>query len=292
MNFIVQKDTVFYNCRRKFIFVNGEKKYLQTLVCNKQIFNPDKWEKWNKMEKAQTSDLRSLRSSLEVENMSEAMFERLEVLDEQQAMANLDRAQRRAKGKVFDYCVANEDLKYFLTFTLNGERYSRYDYSACVKELNCWLDNRVRRHGLKYVLVPELHKDGALHWHGLVNDSISLVSSGTYIRPCGGKPVKASTLARQRISVADCREVFNVRDWYSGFSTCIELVGERQQACNYVAKYITKGCGKIGGRFYLHGGNLKKPFFEYDNVSFNDIIEVERMFCFDIAGMSFGILNL
>lgn len=159
---------------------------------------------------------------------------------------NLKRAKRRARTAVFDYAMCNPDLDTFVTLTLNGELVDRYDYNAVVKRLNVWLDNRVRRHGLKYVMVAERHKDGAIHFHGLVNHTaVKLENSGKKDK-------------RRHV-------IYNVTDWTLGFTTAVRVWGDRANVCKYIVKYITKGEQKVGGRWYYSGGDLCKPSYTYTN---------------------------
>ena len=93
--------------------------------------------------------------------------------------ANLARAKRRARTMVRDYARANA-FQYFVTLTLDAARVSdRYDIDACTRDIRTTLDNLVRRKGLQYVLVPEEHKDGAIHYHGFINAALPLEDSGT-----------------------------------------------------------------------------------------------------------------
>jgi hypothetical protein len=62
------------------------------------------------------------------------------------------------------------------------------------------------------------------------------------------------------------KTVYNVSSWTFGFSTAIRISGERSRdaVSKYVSKYMTKSKGrKIGGRFYLSGGALKRPVYVY-----------------------------
>ena len=148
------------------------------------------------------------------------------------------RAARRAKKQVYELCACN-DFDLFFTLTLDPERIDRYDYKAAVRKFGQWADNQVRRRGLRYVAVPELHKDGAVHFHGLCNASaVRLVESGVAHRG---------------------HAIYNLPGWKLGFTTAMYLYGEPQAAAAYVAKYVTKqqGGGTIGGRYYYHGGDLQ-----------------------------------
>ena len=81
-----------------------------------------------------------------------------------------------------------------VTLTLDQTQVDRYDMAAITRKLNAWLSNQVQRRGLIYVLVPERHKDGAIHFHGFFNDVLDRVDSGTMIPPGGGKPRKPRRL--------------------------------------------------------------------------------------------------
>ena len=192
-----------------------------------------------------------------------------------------DRAQRRAKAAVYDLARCN-DLGLFLTLTVSPERADRYDAAEVLRHLRYWLDNAVRRRGLVYVLIPELHKDGAVHFHALTNEALELVDSGTVIPPGGGKPRKPRSAAqRQAWLAAGGVVVYNVPGWSWGYSTAIRLYGDRRAAVGYVVKYITKAEGKIGGRWYYSGGKLKRPVVYADDLDFTAAAECGHVF--DVA---------
>lgn len=202
----------------------------------------------------------------------------------------LERSKRRAKKNMIDLIYCNH-FDCFVTLTLDGKQIDRYNYKEVIKKLTAYLDNRVRRKGLKYVGVPELHKKGGFHFHFLCNSSaLQLVHSGTYVRPCGGKPVMESTLKRQGFSVDECRSVFNIADWTLGFTTAIHTYGNVQAVANYVGKYITKSDEKIGGRWYYSGGDLKRPQYEYCNQNYNDVADFD--FDFMCAGGEFKVKRM
>lgn len=158
---------------------------------------------------------------------------------------NRARAVRRAKRVCFDLCTCNA-FDTFLTLTFNKEYIDRTDYHATYAKIKNWLSNGVQRRGLRYLAVPEYHKDGeAIHFHLLANsDALQLVDSG---HKRHGKPV------------------YNVKNWQWGFSTAIPVDGEEAhiKTAKYIVKYMGKQMGaKIGGRFYLAGGDLARPFFD------------------------------
>lgn len=179
------------------------------------------------------------------------------------------RAVRRARAQVRDLALCNA-FTHFVTLTLDQNRVDRYDMEAITRKLNAWLSNQVQRRGLRYVLVPERHKDGAIHFHGFFNDVLERVDSGTMIPPGGGKPRKPRSKAQRAAWAAEGgRVVWNLPGWSLGFTTALELVGDYRRAVSYVCKYIGKqqasdgaGVDKPGGRWYYSGGELERPRVE------------------------------
>lgn len=174
--------------------------------------------------------------------------------DAAKSAENVRRSRRRAITRVYDYFNSNPDLDMFVTLTLSPEQVNRGDYSAIYKRLSTWLENRVKRQGLKYILIPEYHADGEnIHFHGCCNRSaLNLCNSG--VRRKG-------------------KVVYNIEDFSLGFTTAIRISGEDAsvRVARYMLKYITKSFdsgNKIGGRYYLHGGKLLLPRFEYSNEPF------------------------
>ena len=76
----------------------------------------------------------------------------------------------RAKSLIFEYAYCNK-WDYFITLTISPDRYDRHDLAAYMKDLGKWLSNYNTNHKSKisYILIPEQHKDGAWHLHGLVS---------------------------------------------------------------------------------------------------------------------------
>lgn len=76
----------------------------------------------------------------------------------------------RSRNKVFEYAYCN-DWEYFVTMTLDKEKFDRYDLKAWKKSLTQWIRDYRKKYGCKiqYLLIPERHKDGAWHIHGLLS---------------------------------------------------------------------------------------------------------------------------
>lgn len=172
------------------------------------------------------------------------------------------RSMRRARANLRRLALAN-GFDYFVTLTLNGAKIDRYDGAAVVKKLNQWADNMVRRHGLRYILVPELHKDGAFHFHGFMSGrGLKVVDSG----------VKW-----------DDRPVYNLPQWRLGFSTAQQLYGDYHAAVGYCCKYIGKQeYQRPLGRWYYSGGALRQPEKVYADLEYRELREDALEF--DIPG--------
>lgn len=82
----------------------------------------------------------------------------------------------RSRNKIFRIALSGK-FKYFATFTFNPSFVNRYSYDDCCSILQGWLHRLV---GVQYLVVPEFHKDGAIHFHGLFSDIQGLYYVGHF----------------------------------------------------------------------------------------------------------------
>jgi len=89
---------------------------------------------------------------------------------EEKNTEKLDNNLCRARSRIRELALCN-DWSHFVTLSLNGEKIDRYDLDGYIKRLGEWKSNYNRKYKtcLKYLLIPEQHKDGAWHMHGLMN---------------------------------------------------------------------------------------------------------------------------
>ena len=173
---------------------------------------------------------------------------------------DMERSMRRARAQLRRLALANH-FDYFVTLTLDPERIDRWDGAAVTKALNRWCDNMVRRHGLRYILVPERHEgnkyghvEGAIHFHGfMAGEGLKAVDSGVEW---------------------DGRAVYNLPQWTLGFTTAQRLYGTYSAAVGYCCKYIGKQQGQRPlGRWYYSGGSLAKPEKTYAVLDYRELAE-------------------
>lgn len=161
-----------------------------------------------------------------------------------------DDSFNRAKKTIEEIALANDDWDCMVTLTLDREKIDRYDTKAVKKAVSKWLNNMQQRKHIKYLLIPELHKDNAIHFHGFMKlGDLQYVDSG--------KTDKSK------------RRIFNITDYKYGFSTAVFLDHNKERATNYICKYITKHSKKIFGSFYLAGGDIiRKLPCDYLNIDY------------------------
>ena len=186
---------------------------------------------------------------------------------------DLERSMRRARAKVRRIALANE-FRWFVTLTLDPEKVDSKDGAAVVKMLNAWCSNAVQRQGLKYILVPERHKKGGIHFHGFFSDALEAVDSGTMKPPGGGKPRRPRSKAQREDWLRNGGQVvYNLPRWTWGFTTAMELYGEYPAAVAYVCKYIGKDGEKPAGRWYYSGGDLREPEVTFAEIGPAQLVE-------------------
>ena len=206
---------------------------------------------------------------------------------------DLMRSMRRARAKLRRLALSNS-FSYFVTLTLDKERIDRYDPAAIMKKVNVWLDNMVRRHGLRYILVPERHQDGAIHFHGFfAGDGLEVIDSGTI--SIDGRPRRPADEAQRAEWLGRGGHiVYNLPQGGFGFSTALELYGTYSQAVSYVTNYIGKQAGERPmGRWYYSGGVMKDAPRNYVTLDYRELQTCYGRECveFEIPGTKILVIH-
>ena len=208
---------------------------------------------------------------------------------EQEQEKNKRDSLTRAKKKVFEIASANE-WHYMVTFTLNKEKIDRYDPKTVQKSFSAWLSNMVQRKDLKALIIPEYHPtDKAIHFHGLVNDTLTFDHSNTYKVMGKKKPMREERVKRLKKTIhdEDVKPVFNIREYKLGFSTAIPLDEQLQKeetsknvtrVSHYITKYCTKDLDKIFGSYYIAVGKIERELpYILCNMDFDRLTEFGKV---------------
>lgn len=161
----------------------------------------------------------------------------------------------RSKNKIHDL-ARSETWEYFITLTFDSSKTDRYDYIACLKKCQKWLNNQRSRYAqdLAYIFVPEKHKDGAYHFHGLISNvgNMKFVDSGKVA--IGKNAVTRTEKNKSYLTI------YNLGGWRFGWSTATK-VKDSFKATNYITKYVTKDIftDLKGKHRYIASNNLHEP---------------------------------
>ena len=168
-----------------------------------------------------------------------------------------DVSLKRTKKKVYDYAKSNE-WEWFVTFTFSPDKVNRYNYDECTKYLSKWFNNLKRSSpALSYLVVPEQHKDGAYHFHGLFSgmNEHQIVWTGKYV-------IKRVRGLRSKF-VRTKEKIYKIGSYKLGWMTATR-VREMEKVTSYITKYITKDMlnGLHGRKRYWCSRNLVLPLEE------------------------------
>lgn len=168
------------------------------------------------------------------------------------ALRSFKVSKTRSKNKIYDYSRSN-DWEWFVTITFDPKKVDSFNYDDCTKKLSKWLNNIRSRYcsNMKYFFVPEIHKSGRYHFHGLLSDCDGLefndsghVTKATERSP-GGEPI------------------YNIGRYRYGFTTATK-VKDSYRVSKYIAKYVTKELSALtkGKKRYWASRNCNVPEIE------------------------------
>lgn len=162
--------------------------------------------------------------------------------------SSLDSSVRRTRRTLHDLVRCN-DFDLFVTFTFDPRRVDRYDMVATYTKMQSWLRRQhIKNNDFKYLIVPEKHQDGAIHFHALMSDyPFSLKKTNV---------------------IQNSRRVYNITAFRFGFTNATHVpVDDKDKVGNYIAKYISKDMILLSNRRrYWSSKNLLKPITHYNSV--------------------------
>ena len=178
------------------------------------------------------------------------------------------KSMNRTKTTISDYVLCN-NFSHFATFTFDpkiiGEN-NRHNFDYCNKLFSEWLRVEQQHHQrkfnakFKYLVVPEQHKDGAWHFHALLENY--LLPTLNFTDP-SNKWLSRTDKPRQN-------RLYFKR--YNLGRNELQPIKSRERMASYIKKYITKSLiEKTGCKRYWSSRNLAKPqivynIFKYDQI--------------------------
>ena len=173
--------------------------------------------------------------------------------------------------------------EYFITLTIDPKKLDNTDFNLVSEKLNIWTNNLKKRYApdLKYIIVPELHKDKSKwHFHGLFANigKMPLTFSG---KVCVGKFVY------DYVKKPFATKIYNIPLWKYGFSTTT-IIRDSSKASSYITKYITKDLSHIlqNQHRYLASQNIDKPLERVFNIDYDELTRIYSKYLSHITYMS------
>lgn len=146
----------------------------------------------------------------------------------------LDNHISRAKNKIFEYAAANE-FDYFLTLTLDQDKYDRYNLSKYIKDLGQEIRDLRKKDkvDIQYLLIPEPHFNGAWHMHGLIK--------GMPLDQLTAFTLQDNIPLRLKQMIMEGRIIYDWERYSNKFGWCtLEPVISQEAISKYITKYISK----------------------------------------------------
>lgn len=161
----------------------------------------------------------------------------------------LDAAISRARKTLLELALCNP-WDYFCTFTLSPDKNDRFDLDAWHKGFLQWLrDERKKGYDIRFVLVPEQHKKGSWHAHGLFKGNMDLISFADLRR--SGHRVPDKLVDGGYLNWPAYQEKFG----FCSFGRIRDAVA----ASFYIVKYLNKDIGDGGINVGKHLYWASKP---------------------------------
>lgn len=197
-----------------------------------------------------------------------------EKTDKRENEEKLDCNFSRARSMVLQYALCNR-WEYFFTGTLDPEKWDRHSLEPFMTRLSQKIRDWRKDYGFKLdvLLVPEQHKDGSWHVHGLINN-IPDYCLGRFYR------LNLSSVGLgwlYPIKLVDG----NFRNWYDfclEFGYCsLAPIKDPIATAYYISKYVSKDLSQrkdeMGKHLYFHSRPLKKAEKASDVYLFNPELE-------------------
>jgi len=155
----------------------------------------------------------------------------------------------RARSMVLQYALCNP-WEYFFTGTLDKTKYNRYQLDRYASSLMQWIRDKRKAYDAKFqvLLVPEPHKDGAWHMHGLIHGLPDQVLRS--FRP----PEPKHLIEGGFLNWPDYQRKFG----FCSLAPIRDPVATAYYVSKYVSKDLSRRSGDLGKHLYFHSRPLKR----------------------------------
>lgn len=169
----------------------------------------------------------------------------------------------RAKNEILGIAMCNR-WDWWVTLTVAPDRADRYDIQGLKVKIAKWMRNQRRKPmyaGLRYILIPEQHKDGAWHLHGMLHGVIADDMSNDWDR-------RERLPTKIRNKIASGAHLYWWPEYEKRWGWCtLERLKSPEDAARYCAKYAAKSIqGEVemtgipeGKNLYLASQGLARP---------------------------------
>lgn len=173
-------------------------------------------------------------------------------------------AQHRAKRKVIDYGLNNE-WTHFVTVTYDRKKIDRNNAEVVRLSTMKALNNYRNRYDkdFAYLLIPEPHKDGAVHFHGFIILGDTNQDQLT-----------------QRYCHKTHKHYYISEYLFKRFgANRLESINSLEYSSYYISKYTTKDNSRVFNRYYFASKGLTTAQDIAELEETQDITEVRKVLC-------------
>ena len=189
------------------------------------------------------------------------------------SLSKFQSAYSRAFSNCLDILLSNE-FNFFWTGTISQEKVDRFDLNLLRKKITQFFRDQRKKYGcqIPYLIIPEEHKKGGIHFHGVVSlpyEALCRFGQGTPLYLQQGN-------------------YYNWKDYQKAFGfNSLSPIRDRKATAFYMTKYLCKDQtfrlhDKGGHLYYCSQGLNRKSFicFVYgENDALESLIEYNGKYC-------------
>ena len=171
--------------------------------------------------------------------------------------SDTDKARLASRQLAYERALANSDIwSYFATITFDSTKQDRNNFELLRQRFT----NFLRRKGVKYFFVPELHKKGGIHFHALLSKEIEpYLSEFSETAP---KALKNHYISKKLSDGVPIKNCVSISETY-GYCI-IEPIRDVDSCVHYMTKYVLKtfddeNFTRISRRRFFISKGLKSP---------------------------------